>query len=71
MPIIRIRSPSEEEKDKIERMKNLPKSEQETYMLDKDNFILDCFGNYIVDENNQKIKLEEDQVYYLQQVEGI
>lgn len=55
----------------MDRMKNLPKSQQQVYMLDDLNYILDCFGNYLLDENNQRIKLQQDQIYYLEQVEGI
>lgn len=40
---------TEEEKERLERMRSLPKSQQQTYMLDDLNFILDCFGNYLLD----------------------
>lgn len=71
MPIIRVKPTSEEEREKMERMKGVAKGQQLTYMLDDSNHILDCFGNYLLDENNQRIKLQEDQIYYLEQVEGV
>lgn len=40
-------------------------------MLDQYNCIMDCFGNYLLDQGNQRVKLEEEQVYYLEQMEGI
>ena len=49
MPIIRVKPMTEEEKERLERMRSLPKSQQQTYMLDDLNFILDCFGNYLLD----------------------
>ena len=52
-------------------MRNLPKSQQQAYMMDESNLIMDCFGRYLVDENNQKIKLQEEQIYYLEKIEGI
>ena len=41
------------------------------YLLDERNFILDCFGNYLVDESNRRVQVAEEQIYYLQEVEGI
>lgn len=52
-------------------MGNLPKSQQQAYMMDESNLIMDCFGRYLVDQNNQKIKLQEEQIYYLEKIEGI
>lgn len=40
-------------------------------MLDDKNYILDVMGNYLLDESNQRVQLQEDQLYYLQNVEGI
>lgn len=51
-------------------MKQDPK-QQQTYMLDDKNYILDVMGNYLLDESNQRVQLQEDQLYYLQNVEGI
>lgn len=49
MPIIRVKPLSEEEKEKMQRMKSATKGQQSVYMLDDLNFILDCFGNYLLD----------------------
>jgi hypothetical protein len=34
MPIIRVRAANDEEKEKMERMRSLPKNQQQTYLLD-------------------------------------
>lgn len=52
-------------------MKNLPKTQQFAYMLDDQGCILDCFGNYLLDQSNQRIRLQQDQIYYLETMEGI
>lgn len=39
-------------------------------MLDEDGFILDSRGAYLVDDSDQRIKVEEEQIYWLR-VQGI
>ena len=45
-------------------------SYKQTYMLDENGFILDSRGVYLVDDSNQRIKIEQEQIYYLR-VQGI
>lgn len=37
------------------------------YFIDSEQQLLDCRGVYLTDEQNQRIKLQEDQLYFLQQ----
>ena len=66
MPILRVRKVEEGEK-----VRGMEGREREVYLLDEQNYVLDCFGKYLVDEANRRVQMEEEQIYYLQEVEGI
>jgi|JI6StandDraft_1071083.scaffolds.fasta_scaffold16471_5 hypothetical protein len=37
------------------------------YFVDSEQYLMDCKGIYITDEQNQRITIKEDQLFFLQQ----
>lgn len=63
--VVQLRQPNEFESGCLQKTKSITMND--CYFIDSEQYLLDCRGVYLTDDKNQRIKLLEDQLYFLQQ----